>query len=173
MLSDGELKFNLQYFENIYNSSPRDLRIMLLASKASILEVCGWVEQAMDCLVMDTARRCALSQNRLDWITTSYINNTYGFGYKKHFEKMSTAVVGYRILEQAEANAGGVISMMNGTLTTLSPLRNHYAHTHFEVTNPFPKNMVAIPAPTLMRDHAQKAFDGLVSLETELIALGC
>jgi hypothetical protein len=173
MLSDAALKVNLQYYEGIYNAAPHDLRVMLLASKASILEVCGWVEQAMDHLVFEAANRCSLSRKRIDWLKESYINKTYGFTYQNHFEKMIVAVVGYRILEQAEVNAGGVVPTMNGSLSQLTPLRNHYAHTHFDLANPFPKNMSAIPAPTTMSSHAQKAVDGLTELENQLIALGC
>lgn len=173
MLSNAELTTNLQYFEDVYNAAPHDLRVMLLASKASILEVCGWVEQAMDQLVSDAAGRCALSQKRIDWLNQSYISKTYGFTYQKHFEKMIVAVVGYRILEQAEISVGGAILAMNGSLTSLTPLRNHYAHTHFDHLNPFPKNMSAIPAPTAMNNHAQIVFVGLTELENQLSLLGC
>ena len=173
MLSDSELTANLAYYEMMYNASSHDLRTMLLCSKASILEVCGWVEQAMDLLVIEAANRCSLSPGRIKWIDEKYIQSTHGFSYQKHFEKMIVSVVGYRVLEDAETKAGGVFPVMNGSLTYLTTLRNYYAHTHFNLANPFPKNMTSIPAPTAMKQHAQNAICGLTALEQQLIISGC
>jgi hypothetical protein len=173
MLPDSELFANLAYYEALYNSSAHDLRTTLLCSKASILEVCGWVEQAMDLLVLESANRCSLSPNRIKWIDERYIQTTNGFSYQKHFEKMIVSVVGYRVLEVAEKAAGAQFQVMTGTLTNITPLRNHYAHTHFDLINPYPKNMTSIPAPTAMKNHAQNANLGLKALEDQLIILGC
>jgi hypothetical protein len=173
MLSDSELLANLAHYEEIYNSSSFDLRITLLCSKSSILEVCGWVEQAMDLLVTESASRCGLSNSRITWIQDNYIKRNYGFAYKKHFEKMITSVVGYAMLEKAEMNAGGAFITMVGVLNTLTPLRNHYAHTHFELMCPYPKNLTVVPAPSTMKSHAANTFAGLKALEDQLILLNC
>ena len=173
MLSAVELIENLDYYDAVYSNASGNIRPMLLASKASILEVCGWVEQAMDGLVADTGVRCALSQIRNDQVKRKYIEKTYGFVYEQHFERMLISVVGYRILEKVEATAGQALSTMTGTLSSLSPLRNHYAHTHFDSNSPYPKNMTGIPAPTLMRQYANDASAGLSAIENALIALGC
>lgn len=173
MLSDIELRANLDHYEFVYNAPSSNTRISLLCSKASILEVCGWVEQAMDLLVIEAANRCKLSSDRIKWIDEKYIKNTNGFSYQKHFEKMIVSVVGYRVLEDAERKTGSVFAVMNGSLSSLTPLRNHYAHTHFDLLNPYPKNMTSIPAPTAMRQHAQNAIAGLTALEQQLVFLGC
>jgi hypothetical protein len=144
-----------------------------LCSKASILEVCGWIEQAMDLVVSETATRCALSPARIKLIDDNYIDRTYGLSYQNHFEKMMISVVGYRVLEDAERRAGSAIPTMTGALTYLTKLRNYYAHTHFDMNNKFPKNMTAIPAPTATRAYAQTAIAGLTALELCLISLGC
>lgn len=173
MLADSELLANLAYHEQTYNASTGDLRIMLLSSKASILEVCGWLEQAMDLIVSEAAKRCALSPARIKLIDKDYIGRTNGFSYQGHFEKMMVSVVGYRMLEAAENRAGAVIQVMDGALTYLTPLRNYYAHTHFNIGSPFPKSMTGIPGPTSVRAYAQTAMIGLTALEQALIGLGC
>lgn len=173
MLSDSELLANLAHYEKIYNSSTLDLRITLLCSKASILEVCGWVEQAMDLIVTEAAARCSLSNQRIKWIQERYIKNTHGFTYQNHFEKMITSVVGYVVLEKAEKNAGTAFIAMTAALTTLTPLRNHYAHTHFDSNCPFPDGLGSIPAPSAMKNHAQNTFEGLRALEDQLKLLNC
>lgn len=173
MLSDAELQISLAYYEGVYAAAPHDMRTMLLSSKAAILEVCGWVEQAMDVIVFEAAQRCALSTPRLNHITTKYIKPTYGFSYRNHFEKMIVSVVGYRVLDRAEANAGAPIFAMESTLDYLAKLRNHYAHTHFDISNPYPTGHSTIPTPTVMKNHAITAVTGLNALESELIANGC
>lgn len=173
MLTDSELMANLEYHERTYNAANGDLRVMLLCSKASILEVCGWLEQAMDMIVSDAAKRCALSVARIKLINKDYIRKTNGFSYEGHFEKMMVSVIGYRMLEAAEIQAGSAIQAMDGALTYLTPMRNYYAHTHFNITSPFPKDMTSIPGPTATRSYAQTAIVGLTALELALIKLGC
>lgn len=173
MLDDSELMASLAYHEQTYSSSTHDLRVMLLCSKASILEVCGWIEQAMDLVVSESAQRCTLSPARIEHVESNYIGKTSGFSYQHHFEKMMVAVVGYRVLEQAENRAGAAIAAMDGALTYLTKLRNYYAHTHFHMGKPFPKNMTSIPSPTATRGYAQTAIAGLTALEQGLINVGC
>ena len=173
MLTDTELMANLAYHEHTYNTAGSDLRVMLLSSKASILEVCGWLEQAMDLIVSDAAKRCAISAARIKLIDKDYIRKTNGFSYQGHFEKMMVSVIGYRMLEAAEIQAGNVIQAMDGALTYLTPMRNYYAHTHFNIASPFPKSMTGIPGPTATRGHAQTAIIGLTAFEQALINLSC
>ena len=173
MLSDFELQSNLAYHQQVYVNCNYDPRITQLSSKSSILEVCGWVEQAMDLLVRETANRCNLSQKYILLVDKKYIEKTFGFEYRKHFEKMLIAVVGYRILENAETHAGNDLIKMESVLSDLSKLRNHYAHTHFDVNNPTPQGYSSIPTPTIMINHAGIAAKGLLALENSLIKLHC
>jgi hypothetical protein len=173
MLSDLELQSNLAYHQQVYAGCNYDLRITQLSSKSSILEVCGWVEQAMDLLVRDAVNRCKLSPKYSSHVDKKYIEKTFGFEYRKHFEKMLIAVVGYRILEKAEVLAGNDLIKMESILTDLSKLRNHYAHTHFDINDPNPQGYSSIPTPTIMVSHAKIAASGLLALEASLIQLSC
>ncbi len=127
----------------------------------------------MDSIVSESAQRCALSQARIERINQNYIKRTSGFSYQGHFEKMMISVVGYRMLEAAENRAGSVIQAMDGALSYLTPLRNYYAHTHFNMGSPYPKNMTGIPGPTATKAYAQTAIVGLTALEQAIIDLGC
>lgn len=173
MLSVLELQNNLAYHKHVYANCNYDPRITQLSSKSSILEVCGWVEQAMDLMVRDTANRCNLSPRYITQVEEKYIEKTFGFEYRKHFEKMLIAVVGYRVLENAETLAGNDLIKMESTLSVLSKLRNHYAHTHFDISNPNPQGYSGIPTPTVMINHANIAVNGLTALENSLIQLSC
>ena len=172
MISDAELQASLNYHESIFNAHPGNIRIMLISSKAAILVVCGWVEQAMDSVVLGAAQRCALSQSRITQVSKSYVKKTYGFQYENHFEKMIISVTGYKTLENVENSLGAPVAQMKSDLEYLGRLRNHYAHTHFESSNPYPQGFNSIPTPTVMRSHASTVFLGLSGIERELMQLG-
>ena len=86
---------------------------------------------------------------------------------------MLIAVVGYRVLENAENHSGNDLIKMEAVLSDLSKLRNHYAHTYFDINNPTPQGYSSIPTPTIMINHAAIAAKGLLALETSLINLNC
>ncbi len=173
MLSDLQVKDNLTYYIAQYNLSFTNQRAMILYSKASILEVCGWTEEAMDMLVLDSATRCGLSNARISDIEKKYIQNTHGFTYKKHFEKMIVSVLGYQVLQVAEDKCVSYLPSMHASLNELSPLRGYYAHTHLDMNSPYPGTRTNIPTPTIMQSHLINIQLGLTELETELKNLNC
>jgi len=173
MLSTVELINNINVYQQQY-ASAQGLREMLLPSKAALLEVCGWLEQAMDRLVIDCANRCQLSQSRLQSIQVDYVKKTSGFDYKRHFEKMLVAVVGFKVLEQAETQIGAAtLAPFTASISSLVPLRNHYAHTHLDEAQPYPQNITTIPSPSALIQYVTQAESALASLESALQGLNC
>lgn len=172
MLDQTELLSNIALYDQQY-SVGADLRQILLPSKSAILEVCGWTEEAMDQLVIDCAHRCSLPKFKIEDIVTTYIKNTYGFEYKRHFEKMIVSVIGTRVFHEIESNTDpALLGPFQGALSILRPLRNHYAHTHFNPAAPYPRGMTTVPTPSIMRSHALDIAKGLLAIETELIHRG-
>ena len=131
MLAITQLLLTLEHHDNQYKHPAATNRIALLASKASILEVCGWLEQVMDLLVKDCAIRCSLTAERIQSVD-SHVQKTHGFHYTKHFERMLIAVIGFKCLEQVETSVPLEIAKLKALFDDLSKLRNHYAHTHFD-----------------------------------------
>jgi|APGre2960657373_1045057.scaffolds.fasta_scaffold15536_3 hypothetical protein len=173
MLSNAELIQNINVYQDQYNTA-KNLRELLLPSKAALLDVCGWLEEAMDQVVIECANRCMLSTQRLQLIQKEYVGKTYGFEYQRHFEKMLAAVVGFRILEQAERQMGlGTLMPFTSALSSLVPLRNHYAHTHLDAAKPYPKNVSSIPAPSALVPYVSQANTALQSIESALRGLNC
>jgi hypothetical protein len=173
MLSTAELRENLRVYQAHY-STGQTARELLLPSKAALLDVCGWLEEAMDKVVTDCAARCNLSSARLKSIQDNYVKKTNGFDYDRHFERMLAAVVGHRVLEQVEAQMGATtLAPFRSALTSLVPLRNHYAHTHLDVANPYPCGVTAIPAPSALVSYVDQAETALQALETALHQMNC
>lgn len=173
MLSTGELLQNISVHQGHYNTA-QSLRELMLPSKAALLDVCGWLEEAMDKLVVDCAVRCNLSSARLQSVKQEYIKRTHGFDYERHFERMLAAVVGFKVLEQAETQIGPTtLTPFTAALSSLVPLRNHYAHTHFDTAQPYPINVTSIPAPSALVPFVSQADTALQALETALVSLNC
>ena len=172
MFSQVQLLQTLDYHGKVFSELSSTNRIVLLASKASILEVCGWVEQAMDFVVQECANRSGLSEKRLKSVDEKYVKTTYGLHYDKHFEKMLIAVVGFKILEKIEATVPAEVIGLKNLLGDLTVLRNYYAHTHFDEAKPYPDGRLSIPNPSVMRAHAIQANLGLTAIENQLIAKG-
>jgi hypothetical protein len=173
MLSTAELLQNINVYQGHFNAA-QSLREALLPSKAALLDVCGWLEESMDRVVIDCANRCHLSTTRLQSIQRDYVKRTYGFEYERHFEKMLTAVVGFKVLEQAEVQIGATtLTPFTSAISSLVPLRNHYAHTHLDTAHPYPQNITSIPSPSALVPFVNQAESALKSLESALITLNC
>jgi hypothetical protein len=172
MLAAVQLIRNLKQHQKAFTSALGDSRKELLSSKAAILDVCGWVEEAMDKLVSETAARAALTETRMTTVEKQYIRRTNGFHYSNHFEKMLISVVGYKVLEQIEAAKASEIAILQSILSQLTTLRNHYAHTHLNLNEPYPAGLLTIPTPSIMKNHALDALKGLTAIETELKSTG-
>jgi hypothetical protein len=173
MLSTAELLQNINVYQSHYDAA-KNLRELLLPSKAALLDVCGWLEEAMDRVVIDSAHRCNLSRDRLQSIHQQYVKPTYGFDYSRHFEKMLTAVIGFKVLEQAEAHMGATtLTPFMSAISSLVPLRNHYAHTHLDTAQPYPQHTSSIPAPNALVPFVTQAESALLALETALLHLRC
>ena len=172
MLAAIQLFRNLNLHQKAFSEAAGDSRKELLSSKAAILDVCGWVEEAMDNLVLQTALRTALTPARITTVDEQYIKRTNGFHYSKHFEKMLISIVGYKVLEKIETTKAAEIAVLQGMLSQLTKLRNHYAHTHLNLNEPYPDGLSTIPTPSIMKDRALTALKGLTAIENELIREG-
>ena len=171
MLSTAELIQNITVYQGHYGAA-QSLRELLLPSKAALLDVCGWLEEAMDRVVIDCANRCSLSAIRLQSIQRDYVRRTHGFEYERHFEKMLIAVIGFRVLEQAETQIGATtLTPFTSAISSLVPLRNHYAHTHLDTAQPYPQNVTSIPAPSALVPFVTQAEAALLALENALLGL--
>lgn len=171
MLSTAELLQNIDVYQRYYITA-QNVRQLLLPSKAALLDVCGWLEEAMDKVVIDCANRCNLSTRRLQSVQRDYVRRTHGFEYDRHFEKMLTAVVGFKVLEQAETQIGPTtLAPFTAAISSLVPLRHHYAHTHLNTAQPFPQNVTSIPAPNALVPFVTQAETALLALENALLGL--
>jgi len=135
--------------------------------KLAIIELCGWIEQAMDEIVLDSAARSGIAG--ITEIRTK-VDKTYSFDYDDAFRPLLLLLIGFKQCEQIESKLNGTAASnfpsMRSLLSNLRPHRNSHAHTHLLSTTP------QILAPSSIRGQLRQIANGLAEIENELIALG-
>lgn len=70
-------------------------------SKLALIELCGWIEETMDDIVLRCAKRCLKSPANQKFIKDVIIKPNYNFQYEA-FRKMLMIVIGLATLEKIE-----------------------------------------------------------------------
>lgn len=100
-----------------------------LISKLALLELCGYLEERMDALVIEVGVAVGLDEN---FVREQVIRNIYGFKYAEHFRPMLAKVIGehgVRLVEQrfCETDAGR-LDDLKAPLGSLWRSRCNFAH---------------------------------------------
>lgn len=125
-------------------------------SKLAILELCGWIEESMDDLVMRCAIRHLREPTNREYCKRDFVDRTYGFDYQKNFRFMLIRLLGLINVETIEARVDPTkLDSMTAALASLKGQRNTEAHTHLKGT------IRTINAPSVTIAQLQPLYDGL------------
>ena len=103
----------------------------LFFSKLAILELCGWIEESMDDIVMRCAIRHLRESSNRKYCEDEFIGRTYGFDYHKHFRFMLIRLLGLVNVELIEAKVDRTKrDRLKAALSILKTQRDTEAHTH-------------------------------------------
>lgn len=119
--------------------------------KLALIELCGWVEQAMDQLILDSVQRSGIAGHAA---IKDSVDHTYAFDYDDSFRPLLILLVGYKQCEAIEtkllAAPVSAFSTMKNLLSGLRGQRNQHAHTHLE------SNHAQIAAPSSIRSNLKQ-----------------
>lgn len=133
----------------------------LFYSKLAVLELCGWIEESMDDVILRCARRHLQKTENIDFTQNNIIKLTYGFDYKKHFRKMLIQMMGLINVERIESKVDPLIrNNLLSTLGNLKTSRNCVAHTHIKGTT------LIIDSPSITLSRFKHVYDGLKEFES-------
>jgi len=134
----------------------------LFFSKLAILELCGWIEESMDDVVLTSAKMRLKDPENLKFIQKDVIKKTYAFEYEK-FRFMLMRLIGLINVERLEAEMDTTIRpRFEAALEALKTARNAEAHTHIKgVTR-------TINAPSLTIAQFYDVYAGLKHIDTLL-----
>jgi hypothetical protein len=130
MTAKRYIKSNLSSLEKKFNSS-RSIRESTLYSKLAIIELCGWLEEALDDLVIRCLKKSIKDAALREQIKVNTIDRNYGFEYDKHFKNMLVQIVGYGGVEKFEKQVDNAkLLQFKSICGTLKVARHSAAHTH-------------------------------------------
>ena len=87
MIARSYILDNLTTLDRKYRNSTTT-KESLFYSKLAVLELCGWIEESMDDIVLRCARRHLKDQANIDYVHEDIVKRTYGFDYQRHFRRM-------------------------------------------------------------------------------------
>jgi hypothetical protein len=167
MITKSYLLKTLNWLDQLYNDPTADDQKTSSYSKLALIELCGWIEETMDDIVLRCAKRCLKSPANKKFIDKT-VHNTNSFEYEA-FRKMLMMVIGLATLEKIEEKLEktGKISALKGDLGNLKTSRNRAAHTHTKGT------LTTYDAPSKTKYNFDRIYALLTELDAELQRHNC
>lgn len=158
MIAKSYILSNLRGLERKFTTSSSQ-KDSLYYSKLAILELCGWIEESMDEVIVRCAKAHLKDAGNLRFVQDQVIKKTYAFDYEK-FRLMLIRLVGIINVERLEQKMDASIRpSFESTLAALKRARDSEAHTHIKgVTR-------AINAPSVTISQFQHVYAGLKHIE--------
>ena len=162
MIARSYILANLKTLSRKYNGAT-SLKESLFYSKLALLELCGWIEESMDDIVLSCACRHLADKENIAYVEKQIVNKTHGFDYEGHFRKMLIQLLGVINVERIEKSVDqGKLMAFRATLAGLKKLRDPEAHTHIKgVTR-------HINAPSVTLAQFPTLYDGLLEFRAAL-----
>jgi len=166
MISKTKIQSSLITLNNLFEKfryrRPNNSGMLVLwFSKLSILELCGWIEESIDLIILTEAKRRLNTLEKIK-IETMVAKNS-SFTYEKHFRKMLESSLGAVNVDNLENNLDvATFLKMKASLSTLKSNRDKLAHT-------FVKGVTTIiDAPSATIDHFKYVYTGLKEIEKHI-----
>jgi hypothetical protein len=129
-------------------------------AKLAIIEMCGWIEESMDSLILRCGKRHLKISKNLDYCEEGIIGTTYGFDYNRHFRWMLIRLIGLVTVERLESQFDQTKHhLFKSTLASLKIVRDSVAHTHLKGATR------TLDAPSMALRNFQRVYDGLLDID--------
>ncbi len=164
MISATDITNTIGELDVLFNANPAQATYY---SKLALLELCGWLELTMDCIIEDCSTTKLTSASNIKFVKDTIIGSTYGFHYDQHFKPMLMKMIGLIKLEQIESelSTSGDLDRLKSTLGTLYHARNRAAHTNIDGTT------LTYEAPSKIKFYLTTLFPILQQYEAQLQAI--
>ena len=162
MVARSYIKNNLAFCAKKHAAASSKLE-SIFYSKMAILELCGWVEQSFDELVISCAKKNLFDADRLKYLTKTVVGRTYGFEYEAHFSIMLSRLIGLIEFEKIEKKLDlSKLAKFKAALSSLKAERDREAHTYIKGTTK------TLSAPSIYQNLYNDIDAGLQEFETQI-----
>ena len=162
MIARSYILANLKMLDRRFRkaTTPKDA---LFHSKLAILELCGWIEESMDDVILHCSRRHLKEQANRNHVKNVIVKKNYGFDYQQHFRRMLIQLLGVINVERIEKSVDQTKrTRLTATLTALKIVRDAEAHTHIKGVARI------INAPSVTLGQFPAIYEGLVEFDATL-----
>lgn len=121
----------------------------LYFSKLAIMELCGWIEDFADEVVLEIVEERLVDPEVVSRFKDRSVKAVHGVHYERHFRRLLQATLGEVAVHEIECKMGEKREILEIELNNLSILRNALAHTYITET----KQRIEAPSFTLTRFH--------------------
>ncbi|UXE62888.1 MAG: hypothetical protein KA717_09415 [Woronichinia naegeliana WA131] len=173
MTNSEDIKNSLEDLKGLYESVltselPSDLQTRRLQfySKLAILELCAWIEEAQDEIILDYIQLNLLEGSNIESVRNMVRRNP-SFDYEK-FRAFLIHIIGIISVERLEAKLKqqqDILQRIKSELGALQKKRNDLAHTHLKEITP------SYDAPSVTYNNFLKIYDLLQKIESDLNTL--
>ena len=157
MLEKSSILRTLEQLSSLYNNvAGKKEQRAFFYSKLALLEVCGWIEESMDEIILHVAKKHLKERNNEKYIQTIVKHNA-GFDYERNFRKLLIHLIGIINVEHFEQQLDPAkFTQLISTLEALRTRRNNEAHTHIKKGV-----MRTIDAPSMTKRYFLQVYAGL------------
>lgn len=164
MIAKSYIEKSLKDLDKLY-STPGSQRKATMYCKLATLELCGWIEDTVDDIVLRHAKRkLKVSINYRDY-KRDFVKKNSGFLYEYHIRGLLMRLVGLIKLEEMEniiEADHAKITVLKAQLNNLFTVRNTAAHTHIKSVTPL------YFSPSVCNGYFTTIYDCLKAIDDEL-----
>lgn len=133
MIAKSYIKSTLEELDKLYNQASSQKKAIYF-SKLALIELCGWIEESLDDIVIRHANRKLKEAKNMTYCKESIVKPNYGFEYKKNIRPMLISLIGLIEVEklESELEKTAQITLLKGYLGNIRDSRNSAAHTHLK-----------------------------------------
>lgn len=159
MVPTASVRQNVAVLSKAYENA-EEPKLKLFYAKLALLEVCGWIEETIDALVLRHAKYILVTPAEYDRYRKEIVNKQYGFHYKDNIVPMLVGLFGRSGVNEFESyHNAAKLEVLKSALGSLKEERNAHAHTHIKgVTR-------RVMAPSLLQEYFGQVRDGLNEME--------
>ncbi|MDC8005542.1 HEPN domain-containing protein [Aureisphaera galaxeae] len=135
MIAKSYIRNTLEELNKLYNNSQSQKKAIYF-SKLALIELCGWIEETVDDIVIKHANRKLNDSSNKDYCRKNIVKPNYGFQYNRNIRPMLISTIGLIEVEklERELERTGKITLLKGYLANIKDSRNSAAHTHLKGT---------------------------------------
>lgn len=161
MICKSYLLKTLNQLDRLYNSSKARQKTIFY-SKLAVIELCGWIEETMDEIILRCANKC-LKEQQSQKLIKNTVKTNYSFQYD-NFRKILMMIIGLVNLEKIEKklNTTEKVTKLKTKLDSLKNSRNQAAHTHVKGI------LRTYDAPSKVKNDFLEIYDLLKDFDDEL-----